>query len=254
MSPLRKLVGALAALLLPSAAAVPVLRMLGHAIGPGCRIGLSWLWVDRLLLQGRNRIGHGNVVACRRLCMRREGYIGRGNRIRGPFSILLREMGAIGNANTVARAPMGSITSGPAQLRIGRVGKITAEHRIDLSRSVLIGDYSTLAGIGIQVWTHGYVHDLSGPGRYRIDGGVTIGDNVYVGAGSILSAGVKLARGVMVGAGTAVARSLNEPGLYVSASMRCLPRPADPAQRTDLRPDSTPGLCETVYVKTARPS
>jgi hypothetical protein len=40
---------------------------------------------------------------------------------------------------------------------------------------VVIGDYSTLAGIGIQVWTHGYVHDTSGPGRYRIDGAVRIG-------------------------------------------------------------------------------
>jgi acetyltransferase-like isoleucine patch superfamily enzyme len=238
-----------AGLLLPSAAAMPVLRLLGHAIGPGCRIGMSWLWVDYLLLQGHNRIGHANFVACRRLCIGRNGYIGRYNRIRGPFSILLRDTGAIGNANTIVRAPMGSINSGPAMLLIGRVGKITAEHRIDLTRSVRIGNYSTLAGIGIQVWTHGYVHDLSGPGRYRVDGSVTVHDNVYVGAGSILSAGVTVASGAIVGAGTAVARSLTEPGLYVSASVRCLPRPADPSTRTDLYADVTPGLSETVYVK-----
>jgi acetyltransferase-like isoleucine patch superfamily enzyme len=144
---------------------------------------------------------------------------------------------------------MGSISSGPAMLLIGRVGKITAEHRIDLTRSVRIGNHSTLAGIGIQVWTHSYVHDLSGPGRYRVDGSVTVHNNVYVGAGSILSAGVTVASGVIVGAGTAVARSLTEPGLYVSASVRCLSRPADPSTRADLCADPAPGLSETVYVK-----
>jgi acetyltransferase-like isoleucine patch superfamily enzyme len=246
---LQKTMTALAALLLPSMLAIWILRLLGHAIGPGCRIGVSWLWVDRLFLQGKNRIGHANVVVCRRLCMRRDSYVGRANRIRGPFSILLCDQGAIGNANTVVRGPEGSVSTGPAMLLVGRLSKITVEHRIDLTRSVRIGDFSILAGSGTQVWTHGYVHDLTGPGRYRIDGRVRIASNVYVGSGSILSAGIVLGQGVMVGAGTAVGRSLTEPGLYVSSPMRCLPRPDAPELRADLERDTAPDLCETVYVK-----
>lgn len=245
----RKLLCALSAALLPSAWAVWVLRACGHQVGKGCRIGFSILWVDKLLLQGRNRIGHGNLIACRRLCIGHNGYIGRLNLVSGPISILLRDTGAIGNANKIVRGPLNHVTSGPATLLIGRLGKITANHRVDCTRSVRIGDYSTLAGIGIQVWTHGYVHDVSGPGRYRIDGAVNIGDNVYIGASCIVSMGVSVCAGVMVGAGTTVSRSIDEQGLYVSSAVRRLPRPAAPETRADLRLDGNPTLCEQVFVK-----
>ena len=249
MARVRKLLSAAAAALLPSVWAVWVLRACGHQVGPGCRIGFSVLWVDTLLLQGSNRIGHGNLIACRRLCIGRNGYIGRFNLVAGPLSILLRAAGAIGNANKIVRGPLNFITSGPAMLLIGRLGKITANHRIDCTRSVRIGDYSTLAGIGIQVWTHGYVHDVSGPGRYRIDGAVNIGANVYIGASCIVSMGVDICAGVMVGAGTTVSRSIEEQGLYVSSAVRRLPRPAAPETRADLRLDNNPTLCEQVFVK-----
>jgi acetyltransferase-like isoleucine patch superfamily enzyme len=248
----RKLMAALSAALLPSPIAIWVLRALGHRVGAGCRIGFSILWVDMLLLQGGNRIGHGNLLACRRLCIGRDGYIGRLNLVSGPISILLRSTGSIGNANKIVRGPIDHVTSGPAMLRIGRLGKITANHRVDCTRSVVIGDYSTLAGIGIQVWTHGYVHDTSGPGRYRIDGAVRIDDNVYIGASCIVSMGVHIGRGVMVGAGTTVSRSIQEEGLYVSAPVRFLPRPPAPETRADLRLDPNPALCEQVFVKINR--
>lgn len=247
----RKLLCALSAALLPSALAVWVLRACGHRVGSNCRIGFSVLWVDQLLLQGNNRIGHGNLIACRRLCIGHNGYIGRLNMVSGLISILLRDTGSIGNANKIVRGPVDNVTSGPAMLLIGRIGKITANHRVDCTRSVRIGDYSTLAGIGIQVWTHGYIHDVSGPGRYRIDGAVNIGDNVYIGASSIVSMGVTICSGVMVGAGTTISRSIDEQGLYVSSAVRRLPRPAAPETRADLQLDSNPALCERVYVKAA---
>lgn len=244
-----KLLCALSAALLPSALAVWVLRACGHRVGKNCRIGFSVLWVDQLLLQGNNRIGHGNLITCRRLCIGHNGYIGRLNTVSGPISILLRDSGSIGNSNKVVRAPINIITTGPATLLIGRVAKITANHRVDCTCSVRIGDYSTLAGIGIQVWTHGYVHDVSGPGRYRIDGAVNIGDNVYIGASCIVSMGVSICSGVMVGAGTTISRSIHEQGLYVSSAVRRLPRPAAPETRADLRRDANPSLCEQVFIK-----
>lgn len=244
-----KLLSLVSAALLPSPLAVIILRAHGHRIGPRCRIGFSLLWVDRLILQGSSRIGHLNLIACKRLCIGTSGYIGRANVIAGPLSVLLRREGAIGNSNKVVRGPQGAVTIGPASLRIGRLAKVTAEHRIDCTRSVRIGDYSTLAGIGIQVWTHGYVHETTGPGRYRVDGSVAIANNVYLGASCIVSMGVDICAGVIVGAGTTIARTIDEPGLYVSSAIRQLPRPVNPADRPDLIAETDPTLSERVYVK-----
>lgn len=246
---LSKLLCLISVAFLPSSLAIWILRACGHYIGPRCRIGFSLLWADRLFLQGHNRIGHFNLIACKRLCIGTYGYIGRANTVAGPLSILLRRQGAIGNANKIVRGSQGPVTVGPASLRIGRLAKITAEHRIDCTRSVSVGDYSTLAGVGIQVWTHGYVHETTGPGRYRIDGKVTIARNVYIGSSCIVNMGADICAGVIVGAGTVISRSIDQPGLYVSSPIRQLPRPAEPADRTDLIAETDPALSERVYVK-----
>ena len=229
--------------------AVWVLRACGHKVGPACRIGFSLLWVDKLLLQGNIRIGHGNLISCRRLCIGRNGYIGRMNMVHGPLSILLRDTGSIGNSNKIVRGPRHIVAPGPAMLLIGRLGKITANHRLDCTRSVRIGDYSTLAGTGSQIWTHGYVHDETGAGRYRVDGSVRIGDNVYIGSACIVTTGVRIAKGVIVGAGATVSSSLTDPGMYVSTGLRRLNRPPNPDLRTDLQPVVDARLCERVYLK-----
>lgn len=245
----KKFLTALVAVLLPSFLLRPVLRLLGHRVAASARIGFSLLWVDRICLDQHTRVGHLNLLVAKRLVLRERAYIGRQNVVLGPISIDLAPQGAIGNANKIVRGRQGSVTSGPSRLYLGRVAKITGGHRIDCTTSISIGDYSTIAGVGCQVWTHGYVHDTSGPGRYRIDGKVFIGDNVYIGAGCIISMGVRIGNGVIVGAGTTVARDLDEPGLYVSAAIRELPRPASPESRADLQQLADAGLCERVYRK-----
>lgn len=245
----RTIVTAGAALLLPSAWSRVVLRLLGHRIGAGARIGFSLVVVDRLYMDKDAVIGHANLIRIKKLLMRREARIGRLNVLYGPFSVCLHLRAKIGNANKVTRAPQGPVTVGPALLRLGEVAAITAQHRIDCGASVAIGDFSTLAGIGTQVWTHGYIHEMQGIGRYRIDGGVSIGNNVYIGTGSIISMGVHIGPGVIVGAGTTVARDLQEPGLYVSAALRQLPRPEQPELRADLVRVVDGELTEIVYRK-----
>jgi acetyltransferase-like isoleucine patch superfamily enzyme len=215
------------------------------------RLGFSLVLVDRLVLQGTARIGHFNLLYLRRLVLRQDAYLGRANVVHGPMSVSLADRAAIGNNNKIVRGPRGLVVSGPACLRLGELAKITAEHRIDCTASVSIGDFSTMAGTSCELWTHGYVHDQTGPGRYRIDGAVRIGHNVYIGSASVITAGVAIADGVIIGAGTTVARSLLEPGLYVSAGLRKLDRPQNPDQRSDLTLVQNGQLCERVYVKRA---
>jgi acetyltransferase-like isoleucine patch superfamily enzyme len=250
---LRRWLGAIVAMLMPGLLARPLLRLMGHRIGTGVRIGWSWIMADRLWLQTGSRIGHFNVVVLHRLVMRRGAYIGRQNHVRGPLSIQLDERAAIGNRNRITRAPTGLVTSGPSTLRLGELSKITAGHLVDCSAGVRIGAFSTIAGLGSQLWTHGYVHATNGADRYRIDGGIEIADNVYVGTGVIIVAGAVIGSGVLVGAGAVVSGRLDEPGLYVMNGLRRLPRPtADPSTRDDLVRVDDPRLCEPVFRKRGR--
>lgn len=246
---IKNLITGLSSLLLPSCIARWVLNLCGHKIDSNVRIGLSFVCADRLHLQAGARIGHFNFVLVRRLVMRCGSCIGRSNLIHGPISVNLREKAAIGNRNKILRGRLGSVVSGPALFVLGALSKITSDHRVDCTATVSFGDYSILAGTSSELWTHGYVHDQSGPGRYRIDGPVRIGHNVYIGSASVITAGVTIADGVIVGAGTTVARSLLEPGLYVSAGLRKLDRPPSPDDRPDLSLVKDEQLCERVYIK-----
>jgi acetyltransferase-like isoleucine patch superfamily enzyme len=246
---MRTITTALVALLLPSALARVLLRGMGHRVGPGVQIGFSMLLVDRLVLQAGSRIGHFNVVRVRRLVLGREASVGRSNLLDGPLSVALGARAEIGNRNRILRGPQPAVTYGPSMLKLGAMSKITADHRIDCTCSVRFGSHSILAGSGSQLWTHGYVHEPQGHQRHRIDGGITIGNDVYIGSASIVTTGVRIADGVIVGAGATVARSLVEPGMYVSAGLRRVARPAPPQTRADLARVVAHGLCEPVYKK-----
>lgn len=242
--------GCTAALLfgLPTWLVRPLVNVLGHSLSAGSRVGFSWLWCDFIGLDCGARIGHLNLVVVRRLVLRQSAYLGRTNVIRGPIDVLLRPRAALGNGNQVSRGPAG-VTSGGAQLWLGELAKITVRHRIDCTQTVRIGAFSTVAGAGSQIWTHGYVHEMEGPGRYRIDGRIDIEHNVYIGSACLISLGVRIGMGVIVGGGTTVSRSLHEPGLYVSAAMRALGRPGQPQQRSELRQLDDRRLVEPVFLK-----
>jgi UDP-3-O-[3-hydroxymyristoyl] glucosamine N-acyltransferase len=245
---LSKAVSASLLLLLPTSLARYALNALGHRIRPGARVGFAFVWSDFIGMDQGSRIGHLNLVAARRVLMRAQSYLGRGNIIKGPIDVVLRPRAALGNANQVLRGPSG-VTSGPAQLWLGELAKITVRHRVDCTQTVRIGDFSTVAGADSQIWTHGYVHAMDGPGRYRIDGRVVIEKNVYIGSACLISMGVRIAKGVIVGGGTSVSKSLSEPGLYVSAPIRALARPLAPEGRPELVRLTDPQLVEPVYVK-----
>ncbi len=214
MSRLADLIRAALLAVLPTRIARLAVNRMGYAIAPDARIGWSWISVSRLTMGPRSNIGHLN-------------------RLKGHAEIALAEDAAIGHMNVVLAPPPLDPTR-PAVLSLGIWAKITHSHHVDLTASVTIGDYSTLAGARSQLWTHGYVHEVTGLGRYRVDGPITIENNVSIGAGATILQGVRIAAGAMVGAGTVVAKDLAEPGLYVAGPMRALPRPADPDLREDL--------------------
>lgn len=249
MARLRRYGLAIAFALLPTSVVRPLANLTGHRIRSGARIGFSLLLAEQIALDSGARIGHFSLIGVRRLVMRRGAVIGHLNRLAGPFSMWLEPRSAIGTANTVTRNRRRGTVTGPALFRLGALSKITAHHFIDITCSVRFGDFTILAGRTSQIWTHGYVHDIAGEGRYRVDASVSLGNNVYVGSAAVITGGVSVADGAIIGAGVSLGKSVDKPGLYVSSGLRHLPRPADPARRDNFRLVTDPELIETVYVK-----
>lgn len=246
---LNKIFSALIFFLFPTSVIRPIANLMGHYIGPGAKVGFSFIWCDSVALDSRVLIGHFNIFIVQKLLMREAAQVGHMNTLKGPFYVILRERAAFGHRNKVQRARPG-VSVGFSRLRLDSGAKITSDHRIDCTQSVCFGEYSILAGSGSQLWTHGYVHDVEGAGRYRIDGQIVIESNVYIGSACLISMGVRIGKGVIIGGGTSVAASLTKPGLYVSAPIRRLARPASPDSRIDLNRVIDRRLIEKkVYIK-----
>jgi len=179
--------------------------------------------------------------------MQPKSYFGRLNVVKGPIIIDLHEQAAIGNSNVITRAPIG-VSYGESRLTLGILSKITANHRIDSMCDITFGDYTTLAGSGSQIWTHGYYHEKEGSGRYRIDGPIHLNDNVYIGSMCVFNAGVTIESGITVGSGSSISKDLKERGLYVSQPLRYIDSNAEVA-KTKLHKVIGQNICEEVYTK-----
>lgn len=216
----KKIIASTLGLLLPPTTIKNLLlRQLGWKVGKGCKIGFSWISCNNVLLHDFTEVGHGNYINCHTLVLRDHSYIRHFNHLKGDIWVFLLNHAAIGNLNKIIRAKRG-VTWGRSVLRLGIYSKITSKHVVDCTRSVRLGDYSTVAGLASQIWTHGYLHAPSGLDRFRIDGSVNIGNNVYIGSACVINAAVKINNGITVGACSCISKSLLEPGLYVSQPLR----------------------------------
>lgn len=248
MKTLNKILTAFLCFAFPARFIFWILNSLGHKVNSRAKIGFSFIWLNqRLELEKDSKIGHFNFIKIDSISIGKSGYIGKFNNLNGPFNIVLAETAAIGNGNSIYRAPLG-VTYDKAELRLGILSKITANHRLDLTRSIKIGDYSTIAGHETQIWTHAYYHDKSGPGRFRLDGEIEIGNNVYIGSRCIINMGLKIGDTVVVGANACISKSLLEPGTYVNQPIRMISTP-DGDARTRFKKMDRHDVCEEVYEK-----
>jgi acetyltransferase-like isoleucine patch superfamily enzyme len=224
-----------------------LLPLIGIQFGRNSKIGFSIVVAGSIKILDHCQIGHFNFIHIESLSMMRSSYIRHFNLIRGPFKLILNEKSAIGKNCIISRGANG-ITYGASKLELGVLSKITANHFLDLTRSVIIGDYSTLAGIRSQLWTHGYVHAPNGADRFRVDGELKIGNNVYIGSGVIINPGVEIVDGVSLGGNSCVSKSLLQKGMYVSQPLRYIERDYD-AIKASLKEISEPDLIEKVFEK-----
>ncbi len=203
----------------PSFIAVLFLKLVGHKIGNKVRIGFSFLLVDELVLADNSKIGHLNFIKISSLVLKKRARIGRLNIIKGPLICVLENEALINHRNKITRATKG-ISYGESFLQLGELSIITVGHHLDLTRSIRFGAFSILAGIRSQLWTHGFYHAPTGKDRIRIDGEISVGDNVYIGSGCIFNPGVSVGNAIHIGGGSIVSKNLEKPGMYVGQALR----------------------------------
>lgn len=214
---MRKFV-AILVFLLPSFLCIWILRFLDYKIGKHCRIGFSWINIKNLEMGDNSQIGHFNIIIVPDLIVGSSCVIKRFNIIKGNFSLRLKNVCVINQFNKITSSLNGKLT----YCILNEYAIIGVGHTIDLTSHFTLGEYSILAGKGTQVWTHGFYHSKKTYNRWRIDGFVEIGRNVYIGSRCIICAGVTICDHCMLGAGVVVTKNITQEGLYVNQRLRCI--------------------------------
>jgi acetyltransferase-like isoleucine patch superfamily enzyme len=152
-----------------------LIKMLGYKLHPTSKLGLAWVLPKLLILEEHSRIG--NFTVCKgmdKLHLARFASIGRGNWISGYPS-----KGVVHYYDQSNRV---------SELVLGEHACITNRHIIDCTNSVIIGQYSTVAGYRSQILTHSV--DLTSCRQHSAP--VKIGEYCFVGTASIILGGCSL--------------------------------------------------------------
>ena len=185
-------------------------------ISPQSKIGFSWIAVREICIVN-GKVGHFNYLKINRLQIVEGGKIGHFNYISGDFDMILKRQSKVDNVNKFS-------SIGKAYHRVllllNENSHITTMHLFDLTDSISIGNNTTIAGAGTQIWTHSFLRSKELQKNVRVDAPVFIGDWCYIGSRSIILSGVNIADEVAVGAQAVVSRSLNQSGLYVGQGLK----------------------------------
>jgi carbonic anhydrase/acetyltransferase-like protein (isoleucine patch superfamily) len=162
-------------------------RFWGYEFADGARIGLSYIFPDRLVMGEGASIGHLNVAI----------HLGRLEC--GAHSIIKRANWITGHAPDGAH--FSHRTERDPALVLGAHAAITKSHIIDCTDRVEIGAFTTIAGYHSQLITHGInvvegrqdckpirigAYCLVGT-RVTVLGGAVLPDRSVLGAGSVLN-------------------------------------------------------------------
>jgi acetyltransferase-like isoleucine patch superfamily enzyme len=189
-----------------------LLRLVFHyQLHPTSRIGLAWVFPDRLVMQPHSSIGH--LTVCK-----------------GLARLELGEAAAIGRLNWITAYPLdGSahfahrVTRAP-ELTLAEHAAITNRHIIDCTDRISIGAFTTVAGFRSQLLTHSI--DLA---HCRQDAQpIAIGRYVFIGTACTLLGGTAIPDYSVVAANSLLREAYDESyRLYAGVPARAV-RQLDP--------------------------
>lgn len=171
-------------------------------------------------------IGWFNVIISNSLTMEEGCRIGKFNLIHGGFDMILHKNSWLEAHNRIIGGN-DIIGSERSRFELGDGAHVVLKHSFDMTGTIIIGRNTSIAGCETYFWTHSFLKINNNKDIARIDGNITIGDNVYIAANNVICPGVHISDNVMTGAGTVVSKDLTKSGLYVSSSMRYIDFNAD---------------------------
>lgn len=165
----------------------------GFVLHPTSRIGLSWIFPERLLMEANTSIGH--LTVCKNIALlhlRAHALIGRGNWITG------FPLGPSGHfAHEPERRP---------ELILGEHAAITNRHFIDCTNRITIGRFTTVAGFQSQLLTHSIDLALNRQSSTPIQ----VGNYCFLGTNCVLLGGSALPDFSVLGAKSLLNKSFTE--------------------------------------------
>lgn len=183
----------LISLLLPWCIRRPILCALGYQLHPTCRIGLSLIMADHLIMEANSRIG--NLTICKNI-----------------HKLHLAENATIGNLNWITGYPANGNkhfthqTDRNPELILHPHAAITNRHLIDCTNSITIGSFTIVAGFQSQMITHSIdlkeCRQSSNP--------ISIGKYCFVGSNSVIMGGGTLPDYCVLGANSFLSKAFTE--------------------------------------------
>lgn len=175
------------------------LKKMGVRLGKHAKIGYSLVMCENTELGDYSSIGHLNCIrGLAQLKLGTSSIIGNLNWITG----LLNSNGRFENQHR------------KSSLILGAHSAITHRHYIDCTNEIVIGTFSTFAGIRSQILTHS-VNIYKNAQESKP---VSIGNYVFVGTGSIVLPGSTIADYCVVSAGSVVKGSNKEDYVLLSGN------------------------------------
>jgi acetyltransferase-like isoleucine patch superfamily enzyme len=168
-------------------------KQFGYQIHPSCRIGFSWIFPTRLIMEEGSQIG--TLTVCKNIAL-----------------LHVKAHASIGNGNWITGFPLGSSPhfaheqDRQPQLIVGEHSAITHRHLIDCTNSVTIGKFTTMAGFQSQILTHSI--DLEK--NRQSSAPVRIGDYCFVGTNCVLLADSVLPDFCVLGAKSLLNKAFSE--------------------------------------------
>lgn len=172
-----------------------LIRFYGYRIDPTARIGLSYVFPDKLTMGPHSRIGPLTVAI-------------------NLHEISLAEYATIGKGNWITGFPVGTVSPHFAHQKEERVSRlilaqhsaITNRHIIDCTHAVSLGAFSTMAGFRSQILTHSIDLALN-----RQDSApVTIGAFCFIGTDVVILGGSALPDYTVLGAKSLLNKAYEE--------------------------------------------
>ena len=158
-------------------------KQFGYTIHPTSRIGLAWVFPERLIMEANTSIG--DLTLCKNIAL-----------------LHLREHSVIGRGNWITGFPLGPSRhfaeehDRRPELIVGEHSAITHRHLIDCTNSITIGKFTTFAGFRSQMLTH----SIDIERNRQASAPIKIGDYCFVGTDSVLLGGSALPDFCVLGA------------------------------------------------------